>query len=129
MPDWKVAVWDEVETILGIVHPARELRVRTAIDSVNRRANKGEGEGGKLFAWEVVHPWTESGVPLVWRTVIDLKKIPENDCKAVVEKLAELFSQLGFVSKTKAICTGTTDGSKRRVAVCHRFTHRSHSAR
>ena len=79
--------------------------MRTAIDSVKRT-----GEDGKLFAWEIIHPFTSSGKTLEWKTVIDLGDLPaEADRKATAETLAKVLRQLGFLSKTKATCTATVD--------------------
>jgi hypothetical protein len=104
--DWKPADWEEVEKNLHIVHPARELRVRTAIDSVKRT-----GLDGSLFAWEMVHPFTNPGKEaLEWKTIIDLGDLPDGaDRKATAEVLAKVLRHLGFLSKTKATCTATVD--------------------
>lgn len=117
--DWKGEDFGEVDPHFGWALPEKELRVRTAIDSVKRRADKGSAETGiepegKLFAWEMVHPWqreSRSGEgkfvdrPVVWHSRIDLTGVSnENDRRAVAEQLAALLSQLGFVSKTKAVC-------------------------
>lgn len=102
--DWKPSDWEEVEKKLRIVHPARELRVRTAIDSVKRT-----GLDGSLFAWEMVHPFTDPGKEaLEWKTIIDLGDLPAGaDRKATAEDLAKILRYLGFLSKTKATCTAT----------------------
>jgi hypothetical protein len=113
--DWKPATWGAAEDRLGWVHPARELRVRTGIDSEQRTGDKGDpGTGGALFAWEMVHPWTEAtGAneprPLVWRGRIELGRITDPaQRQAVARDLAGLLPQLGFVSKTKTACAVTT---------------------
>jgi len=63
---------------------------------------------GKLFAWEMVHPFTidETGneKPVVWRSRVDLAGVNEQDRAEVAQQLAELLSVLSFVSKTKAAC-------------------------
>lgn len=110
-PDWKSATWESAEKAWQVVHPAKELRVRTAINSSKRTAYKGHAEeGGKLFAHEVVHPWMGTE-PLVWRTQIDLGKISnEEERKRVAQLLGQILTQLGFLSKTKARSTATLKG-------------------
>jgi len=84
---------------------ARELRVRTAIDSVKRTADHGKtGNEGALFAWEMVHPFAADAAKtaITWRTRIDLSKV--TNAKATAEALAKVLVWLGFVSKTKAFC-------------------------
>jgi len=109
--DWKGSTWAEVENVLGLVHPARELRVRTRIDAEKRMGDKGDrGTGGALFAWEMVHPWTEdcdghSKKKIVWKGRIELGAVSDvGQRRLVAEQLRELLSQLGYVSKTKAPC-------------------------
>ena len=106
--DWKPSDWEAVEKELRIVHPARELRVRTAIDSVKRT-----GLDGKLFAWEMVHPFRNPGnEALEWKTVIDLGGLPKDaDRKTTADALAKVLRQLGFLSKTKATCTASVDAT------------------
>lgn len=88
--------------------PARELRVRTKIDSELRTADRGDDlEGGKLFAWELIHPLDSQGTQLTWHSQIDLHAVPEEDRAALATNLATVLAQLGFLSKTKALCTGT----------------------
>lgn len=90
---------------LDWARPARELRVRTAIDSVKRTADRGEtGNEGALFAWEMVHPFADDNAktPIIWRTRIDFSKV--TDKKATADALAKVLVWLGFVSKTKAFC-------------------------
>jgi hypothetical protein len=101
--------WKERCDVLGQLdwaHPARELRVRTAIDSTSRTAERGDpdGEGGKLFAWEMIHPFAdgETKPPIVWRTRIDLAGV--TDRLAVAQDLAKVLAQLSFVGKTKMRC-------------------------
>ncbi len=103
VPDWKDT--SDVHKKMGWAFPARELRVRTAIDPQKRMAHRGEnGMGGKLFAWEMAHPFTEDGTPIAWMTSIDIADVPSKDRKAVAEAIAFLLPQLGFLSKTKAVC-------------------------
>jgi hypothetical protein len=99
--DWKQH--DDVLSKLHWASPARELRVRTAIDSTTRTADKGGGTEGKLFAWEMVHPFTSDHTEVTWRTQIDLSKV--KDPTATANALAQVLGQLGFLSKTKALCT------------------------
>lgn len=114
-PDWKSKHWEEAKKRLGIIDPVKELRVRTAIDSEKRMAEKGDPEagGGALFAWEMIHPWTwheqtKSWIPLVWKGRIDLGAISgEEERQKVARQLAQLLPQLGFLSKTKAACEVT----------------------
>lgn len=113
--DWKPQTREEAEKPLGIVHPARELRVRTKIDSASRTADQGDGaSGGALFAWEMVHPWTDGsgGSPVVWRGRIELGGITDRKVRdAVAGELAELLPELGYLSKTKAACAVTVTPS------------------
>ena len=100
--------WKEHGDALGKLEwakPARELRVRTAIDSVKRTADRGvKGDEGALFAWEMVHPFADGGdkTPIIWRTRIDLSKVTNK--KATADALVSVLVWLGFVSKTKAFC-------------------------
>lgn len=101
--DWKKH--DDALKQLDWVSPARELRVRTAIDSVKRTADRGEsGNEGALFAWEMVHPFANDDhkTPILWRTRIDLSGVA--DALATATALAQVLVWLGFVSKTKAFC-------------------------
>ncbi len=100
--DWKEH--GDVLEKLGWAFPARELRVRTAIDSEKRTARRqsDENAGGALFAWEMVHPFDEDENRIAWRTRIDLGEV--TDKKGVVEALAKVLPYLSFVSKTKARC-------------------------
>lgn len=98
--DWKEH--SDVLGKLGWARPARELRVRTRIDSHKRTADRGDGQGGRLFAWEMVHPVTDDGADIVWRTRIDLKAA--TDRGALATALSQVLAQLGFISKTKARC-------------------------
>ena len=86
--------------------------MRTAIDSRRRRADQGKAEAGlepegKLFAWEMIHPFTRDGKPVVWRSRVDLAGIDEPDRAMVAEQLGGLLRVLSFVSKTKAACEVT----------------------
>ncbi len=101
--DWKSHGRELAE--LGWAIPARELRVRTAIDSTNRRADQGIGdEGGKLFAMEMVHPFSQGAMEdsITWRSRIDLSGV--SDPKAMATALLPVLKRLSFVSKTKATC-------------------------
>jgi hypothetical protein len=107
--DWKGKDWGRYEKALGIVQPARELRVRTKIDSVKRTADRGKGteeDGGKLFAWEMVHPCLddEKATPCVWNSRIDLTGLDKEAREPMANLLRTVLSSLAFVSKTKAIC-------------------------
>ncbi|MEI6569787.1 MAG: RAMP superfamily CRISPR-associated protein, partial [Verrucomicrobiota bacterium] len=127
--DWKESDWNVVSEKFPSPRPARELRVRTAIDSEHRTADKGShGEGGALFAWDLIHPWTISGdllkwktqidlpatigndrpnvaLPLTWKTQIDLPATIGDDRPNVALQLESVIKQLGFLSKTKTICS------------------------
>lgn len=89
---------------LGWASPARQLRVRTAIDSEKRTADRGAGEeGGLLFAMEVVHPATEpGGTAVVWRGRIDVSAVA--DPRQTAPQLALVLARLGYLSKTKVRC-------------------------
>lgn len=97
--DWKKH--DDALGALDWAWPARELRVRTAIDSQRRK-----GDDGKLFAWEMVHPFLddEARTPVVWRSRIDLSGVDADKHAAVASTLAKVLARLSFVSKTKARC-------------------------
>lgn len=101
--DWKDS--KAARDACGIASPARELRVRTAIDYAKRTALRGEnGEGGALFAWEVVHPYDDERQELCWHGAVDLEAVPDADRGEVAQQLKGLLEELGFVSKTKAFC-------------------------
>ena len=103
--DWKESDWNVVSEKFPSPRPMRELRVRTAIDSEHRTADKGShGEGGALFAWDLVHPCTISGGLLKWKTQIDLPATIGDDRPNVALELKSVIEQLGFLSKTKTIC-------------------------
>lgn len=106
--DWKDKDWTRFEQSIGVVHPARELRVRTKIDSQKRTADRGSGtatDGGKLFAWETVHPFLADGTPCLWNARIDLTALEDQNRRdKIAELLRTVLANLGFVSKTKALC-------------------------
>ena len=108
-PDWKGKHYAWANEKLGIPQATRELKVRTKIHSEHRTADRGQGEGGKLFAWEVVHPFTEQGEPLTWKSIIDLSEVGEQDHPTLIAGLQQALSQLGYLSKTKADCTASLD--------------------
>lgn len=97
--------WKDPGDALGALdwaRPARELRVRTAID-IRRR----KGDDGKLFAWEMVHPFLDDAgkTTVVWRSRIDLSKVEDESKRAAVAKtLGQALAHLSFVSKTKTRC-------------------------
>jgi hypothetical protein len=111
--DWKGATWAKAESQVGAAHPARELRVRTAIDSENRTGEKGDSNsGGSLFAWELIHPWLDKTdgepEPIVWKGRIELTAVADlNKRRETAKQIASIFCQLGFLSKTKAACKNT----------------------
>ena len=100
-PDWKGATWAELSKLTGETSPRQELRVRTAIDSRNRRSLDSN-----LFAYRGLNP---KGVQ--WRSRITLK--PGVD--ATDDERGQVFSQLesllstGWLQfgKTKSRGTGT----------------------
>ncbi len=110
--DWKN--YADAEAPYGIIHPAREMRVRTRIDPKKRTADRGDGdEGGALFALEVVHPFTADDAPLAWHGGIDFPEgLEARDRKALASQLQRLLATLGFVSKTKAVCNVTATPSQ-----------------
>lgn len=91
--DWKRPQEGEARRRFGWPEVDRELRLRTAIDRVYRRA-----EDEKLFGYEAVRPGD-----LVWRAAVDLADVPEADRPAVVGQLLAVL-KLGFqgVGKTGA---------------------------
>jgi hypothetical protein len=91
--DWKKhAVGETVEKLFAWPKVAKELRVRTAIDSEKLRAEKE-----KLFGYEMVDP---SG--LDWLAMLDLSRVEEPDRGQVLEDLQQLLSAgLGPLGKTK----------------------------
>lgn len=113
--DWKGPEETAIESEFGHVYPARELRVRTAIDLLKRTADRGEDTGGgKLFAWEMVHPWTVDCTPVAWFGQVDFPDdLAGADRQALADQLSSLLSVLSFVSKTKARCSVdvTADGN------------------
>ena len=112
--DWKD--FSTANAACGRFSPARELRVRTAIDSSKRTAHRNSSVtgGGKLFAWELLHPEVDDDghTALGWHGVVDLAAVPEADRTAVAAQLAGLVADLGFVSKTKAHCPATISAAE-----------------
>jgi hypothetical protein len=106
--DWKRADSAAVDPQFGWAWPLRELRVRTAIDSIRRQAHRGDRQApepeGLLFAWEMVHPEDDGGRSLVWRSRIDLADIPVEDRPSVTNQLCRVLAVLSQLSKTKAPC-------------------------
>lgn len=106
--DWKGKDFEKANAACGRHSPSRELRVRTSIDSRKRTVDRGENdEGGKLFAWELIHPEADddANTPLVWHGAIDLSAVKNAEERAAVaHQLDSLLADLGFVSKTKAHC-------------------------
>lgn len=89
--DWKDD--SDIDDDFGWSRPRTELRVRTAIDPKNRRADEG-----KLFAYEMVVP-DES----VWLAPLGLADVPEADRPALVATLrAVAAGELVGLGKTKA---------------------------
>ncbi len=75
--------------------PRRELRVRTAVDPVTRRAAEGQ-----LFAYECVLP-----EDLTWHGGVVFDGVPEDDREQVAAELAGLLEELPAIrgiGKTKA---------------------------
>lgn len=105
--DWKSEDFGKVEPKFDWALPKKELRVRTAIDSLRRRADKGSGPGepqGKLFATETVLPIDEQGNCISWLGRVDLKDVPDEERGKVVEALRSILSRLSYLSKTKVPC-------------------------
>ena len=92
-PDWKAPEHADANVLFGRVSPARELRVRTAMDSDRRRA-----ADKMLFAYEQVLPADH-----VWLGWIDLHDVPEKDRDAVARQLSEVIGgRLVGLGKTEA---------------------------
>lgn len=106
--DWKNTDFAAVDPQFGWAFPLRELRVRTAIDSMHRQAHRGDRQApepeGLLFAWEMVHPEDDGGRSLVWRSRIDLADVPAGDRPSVTNQLCRVLAVLSQLSKTKAPC-------------------------
>lgn len=89
--DWKN--YDDVQEIFGWPYLQRELRVRTAIDSIRRKAFDE-----KLFAYETIIPQN-----FVWCGQIDLSQVNQTERTQVEKQLREILSyKLGGLGKTKA---------------------------
>lgn len=113
--DWKGSPAVDDERLFHWVSPATELRVRTAMDSARRMADKtGEDRPhkddveaqGKLFALQLTLPWTlgsnDTPEEVVWCGAIDLGAIPRQDREAAASQLRALLG-LGLhgLGKTK----------------------------
>ena len=95
--DWKDDDFTAVRPAFGWHRPAREIRVRTALNPVTRKADEQ-----RLFAWETILP--EPGA--FWRSRVSLAGVPEADRPDVARQLSELLSgELPGLSKTKASAT------------------------
>ncbi len=114
--DWKS--FDDAEAPYGIVHPAREMRVRTAMNPATRTADQGTGsEGGSLFGLEVAHPFDDENEPLHWVSRVDFPEGLEDSITVkLADQLGELLRILGFVGKTKTVCEGEVRPAKSLVA-------------
>lgn len=95
--DWKRS--DDVLSHFGWEEPKREIRVRTAMNRTQRRA-----EDEKLFAYEMVVP-----TGYLWHGTADLSQVPDNARGAVEAQLRALLESHGLkaVGKTKAPATVT----------------------
>lgn len=90
--DWKGETYEKCDAALGWGKTNRELRVRTAMDSRNRKS-----ANSKLFAQELVVPGE-----VVWRGVIDLSAVPPSERTAVSAQLRSLLAfGLHYLGKTK----------------------------
>jgi len=68
------------------------------------------GKEGQLFAWEIIQPYDADRNDLVWKTAVDFPgDLQGDELAAVKSDLARVFSQLGFLSKTKATATVSFD--------------------
>jgi hypothetical protein len=95
--DWKTTALAEER--YPRVRPFRELIVRTAIDSEKGTADRGEGEReGKLFAWEVIHPFDGENKPIVWKSLL---RIPASITPEQRHALADTLTHLSYLSKSK----------------------------
>lgn len=91
--DWKSDTRQKADTLRGWAEPARELRVRTAIDGETRRAKDGQ-----LFAQERVVP-----TAFVWHGRIDLGAVSARERAQVERELRTLLVHgLRGLGKTKA---------------------------
>ncbi len=98
--DWKDA--SDVRARFGWPEPARELRVRTAIDATTRR-----GAEGQLFAYEMVVPRSRERAAsepddIVWSARVDLGGVPAADREQVESDLRQVLARgLHGIGKTK----------------------------
>lgn len=94
--DWKSSTLEGFDT--DGKSPRRELRLRTAIDSEQRRAKDEH-----LFGYELVHPFdSESGEPLHWLGRIELSSIDSSLRSQIWNELQSAFDLLVFrIGKTK----------------------------
>ncbi len=101
--DWKTTALAEDK--YPRVRPFRELIVRTAIDSEKGTADRGEREReGKLFAWEVIHPFDGENTPIVWKSLLN---IPATITPEQRLALADTLTHLSYLSKSKVDATVT----------------------
>lgn len=101
--DWKNSTYAKAEEKYPRAHPFRELLVRTAIDSEKGTADRGSGDrDGKLFAWEVVHPFDSENQHIVWKTFLHL---PASLTVGQRSALAKTLAHLSFLSKSKVDAT------------------------
>jgi hypothetical protein len=89
--DWKRD--GDVRELFGWGNPERELRVRTAIDPLRRKAKDEQ-----LFAYEMVVP-----KGMGWHCQLDLDEVPEEDRAKVEAQVCDLLNQgLHWLGKTKS---------------------------
>ncbi|GEM_PF-661839 len=98
-PDWKPEFAARVPQRFGWALPRRDLRVRTAIDPMVRRAAEAQ-----LFAYEMVLNEDIDGQRIEWYGYVDFTDVPEADRKDAVAELQELLQRFGLclLGKTKA---------------------------
>ncbi len=98
--DWKGPQFQAVDRLFRVVHPPQQLRVRTAIDTDQRRA-----KSNNLFAYRMLRP-----EGLVWRASISIDARPrgneqptDDECATALAELTSLL-QSGWLSvgKTKS---------------------------
>ena len=96
--DWKDS--SDVQQKFGWPKIKQELRVRTAVESNNRRSSEGQ-----LFAYEMIVPKYKDGkewIEFVWNASLDLKDVPEEKRYDTVKELQGLLSQgITGLGKTK----------------------------
>jgi hypothetical protein len=98
--DWKLKDFEFVQQSVfgsGYTEPAKDRRVRTAIDT-----ETGHADDGKLFSYEMLLPHTENNTPITWVTELDLIDIPKGDRSQFLAELQGLLAGgLHAVGKTK----------------------------